>query len=112
MLNDWRARIGEEQADDYSAEMAELGTQVHGFIKDIIGGYSFNSSPAELLKYSQLDRRIRNGLKAWQQCQLTLNFKPVESEILLYSKEFQFAGTTDCLCKIGRSYWLLDWKVS
>lgn len=111
-LNDWRARVGEEQASDMSEELAEIGTQVHGFIRDIIGGYSFNSTPAEVLRWAQLDRRIRNGLKAYQQCQMTLKFKPVQSEILLVSKAYGYAGTADCIAKIGRQYWLLDWKVS
>lgn len=109
-LNKWQANLGTELAEEYSSQMRDIGSEVHGFIAQIIKGYSFRQSPEDGLKYAQLDKTIRNGLKAWNQAMLSIPFKPVQSEIFLISKKYGYAGTTDCLARIGHKKWLLDWK--
>ncbi len=111
-LNRWQANLGTEAAEDYSEQMREIGSQVHSFIAQIIKGYSFCATPEDGLKYAQLDKTIRNGLKAWNQAMLSVPFKPIESELFLISKKYGYAGTTDCLARIGHRKWLLDWKCS
>jgi hypothetical protein len=78
-----------------------MGTAIHdmlhAYLQDDLdeGG----TSP-ELLK-------VLAQFKAWQE-----TFKPeIElAEAVMYSEKYGYAGTMDCVCKIGRDHWLIDWK--
>ena len=50
---------------------------------------------------------VINQFKAWQEL-----FKPeIELvETMMYSEKHGFAGTMDCVCKIGREHFIIDWK--
>lgn len=111
-LNGWRERIGKDAADAWTEETREIGSQVHGFLDKIAKGFSFNESSGAVLEWGMLDNRIRNGLRAAQQAELTLGFKTVQSEMLLVSEKFDYAGTTDRLVRYRGGSWLLDYKVS
>ncbi len=104
-LEDWKVAQGKEKAEEHTNQARDAGSEIHDIIHRIIKGEAV--SKGEWDGYAQ---EIRNGLTAWERARQELKFKPKETEIILVSKIYQFAGTADCLAKIGKEFWLLDWK--
>lgn len=110
-LAKWYGDNGTEFCRGYTQDMSEIGTQVHDFIKRICNGYSFCTAEGKLV-WSQLDERIKNSLKAWEQARQYLKFKPIKNETFVYSPIDMVAGTVDCFAIIKKKLCLLDWKTS
>jgi hypothetical protein len=108
----WIGGVGIAFAENKRNECRDIGTEVHKIISEIINGRSFNDTPENIMQWTLLSPEIKYGVIAWMQAQLSIPFKPVQSELLLISEKYGYAGTTDCLCKIGKQKWLLDWKVA
>jgi len=111
-LVSWLSRNSQEVTEQWTQETRDIGTEVHRLISEIIGGRLFSDTPAHILEWTQLDESIRNGIRAFEQARLTLKFVPVQTEMLLVSKQHTYAGTTDCLAEMNGEPWLLDWKVA
>lgn len=108
-LNDWRAKAGYDNAQDWSETTSTIGTEIHRLISEIHGG-------EEDIGWYLLSPEIQNGLLAYKRAKLNLKFKPVQSEITLLSDTWGVGGTSDCLVKLVKNpymlkgYWLFDWK--
>ncbi len=94
-LNKWQANLGTELAEEWTNQTRDIGVECHAYIAKLIGGYSIPKP-----EWDGLAPEIRNGLVAWEQARQTLKFKPVESELLLVSHKYGYAGTTDCVAEI------------
>jgi hypothetical protein len=112
MLNKWMANVGAVYAEEWSTQCQDIGTEVHRLISEIIKGRSFNDTPAHIMEWTLLSPEIKYGVIAWMQAQMSIPFKPVESEVFVISRKYGFAGTTDCIARIKKRLWSLDWKVA
>jgi len=102
-LDLWRGNIGNGEAESRRDQAADIGTEAHSLIHRVNNG-----NPILSPEWSMLSIELQNSLRAYKQAQAALKFKPVQSELFLAT--IDYAGTTDCLVKIGKEHWLLDWK--
>jgi len=109
-LTQWRGDVGNKRADEIMDEASEDGTFVHDAIEKILKGEKVESSSIEERFKPKRCLKIKRCLKAfleWHE-----EFKPtkVKTEFATWGKGF--AGTVDCVCKIGDERYLIDWKTS
>lgn len=105
-LDAWRQRVGPKEAERISRETRDTGSNVHALIKQVnTGGY------IGLDEWNGLQEGERNGMRGFDRWKNAVNFKPYESELMVVSFEFGYAGTLDSIGKINKLFELLDWKV-
>ncbi len=108
-LAKWREAQGTEEADEYTNQARDAGSEIHKLIFRVIKGGVI--SKGEWESYAD---EIRNGLTAWERARLTSKgwegFEPVEAELTLFSDRYRYAGTADALVKCEGGLWLFDWK--
>lgn len=80
---------------------AERGTIVHNAIENYIK-YGFTDCPSEFVPY----------FKAYLDWCRDYDVEVIESEQKTYHKFMRYAGTIDCICKIGGERVLVDYKTS
>jgi len=103
-IREWRARVGEEEANKISHRASTRGTAVHAIIEDYI-----NNEPEYAKKYmpnvydnflsvkSVLDKRI--GIVYAQEC-------------ALYSEHLGVAGRVDCIAEFDGKPSIIDFKTA
>ena len=99
-LNEWKARVGEDEARRISARAASRGTRLHAICEDYIKGNAFTLSPFDK--------------DTW------LTFKPVVDRIervvaletQLFSDKLRVAGTVDCVGVYNGKLSIIDFKTS
>lgn len=102
-LNRWQASVGLDEAESRRDMAADIGTEAHSLIHLMNKG-----TPITPILWATLADELKNCIRAYRQAQDKIKFKPVQSELFLIGDGY--AGTTDCLAKIGKELWLLDWK--
>lgn len=106
---DWLKQLG-ANAEIIRDKAAREGSTVHQCAEQLVAG--------KVLDWKDEYGNARYSLRVWQMILKVADFlntyKPevLASELFLYSDEYQYAGTTDLLCKIDGQTWLLDWKTS
>jgi hypothetical protein len=108
-FEEWLKNMG-RSADYIVKKAAEDGTKVHEMIEDYLEGKEMNF----LNQYGtpQYDPNI------WQMFLRFVDFwetyKPelIDQEIHLFSDTLKVAGTTDLVCRIDNSLWIIDHKTS
>jgi len=91
---------------DAKTEAADIGTSIHDWIEKWIKNKSV-SMPSE-------DIRVINGITAflkWQTKQKMI-FNKKDSERLVYSKKYKYAGKLDAIATIKRKKVIIDFKSS
>jgi len=110
-LDAWRERVGEEIANIAQAEGAANGSRVHELIAQIDRG-----GIVSIEEWDGLNSSVRNALIARERWSITYNYKPVATEVRIYSSEYGYAGTLDAFGTIGMQtecrYAISDWKTS
>ena len=104
-LNVWRAKAGFELSEQISEETAEIGKQIHSYVAGLIKGI-----PIGKLEWMQLSNEIKNGIRAYERFRLQVKFEGMETEKMVYSVKYKFAGTLDAIGKIGKDKILIDFK--
>jgi len=104
-LNVWRAKAGWELSEEISEETAEIGKQIHSYVAGLIKGI-----PIGKLEWMQLSDEIKNGIRAYERFRLQVKFEGMETEKMVYSVKYKFAGTLDAIGKIGKDKILIDFK--
>jgi ATP-dependent exoDNAse (exonuclease V) beta subunit len=108
-LADWRARIGDEAAEEICNEARSTGTRWHNFLdsfakKDYISAQKIMFPDTDVQDYYA---QAKNFL---------LKFASTTSDVLtelpIYSHQHKYAGTFDCLVTAKGENVLLDWKTS
>jgi predicted RecB family nuclease len=102
-IDEWRAKVGEQVANEISSRAANRGTLIHENCENYLKGL-----PLTFSMFQQEEKRMFD------------NFLPLLKQITeihgietqLYSDKLQVAGTVDLVCKIGNDYYILDWKTS
>ena len=108
-FEDWLKKVG--YSSDYIVKKAgEEGTQVHEMIEAYLNG--------EELNFLNSYGRPSYHPDVWQMFLRFVDFwethKPelIDQEIHLFSDTLRVAGTTDLVCRIDNSLWIIDHKTS
>ena len=104
-LNRWASNLGTELSEQYKEETAEIGKQIHSYVARLI-----KSIPIGKLEWMQLSNEIKNGIRAYERFRLQVKFEGMETEKMVYSVKYKFAGTLDAIGKIGKDKILIDFK--
>ena len=101
-IEEWRKKVGEEEAQRIMKESSELGTQVHNLCEQ----YLYNIP----LKHDYPDEAVSvfNRLRF-----ILSNVDNITGlELPLYSDELRVAGTTDCVAEYNGVLSVIDFKTS
>lgn len=86
-IDEWRERVGEEEADRITNEAGERGTQLH--------------LAAEMYLNNKLDRSLLTGQAGVLFRQFKKHIDKIEmvvgTEVTLYNKKLEYAGSADCI---------------
>lgn len=103
-LHEWRARVGEEEANKISARAANRGTIVHTLMEDYINGKEIDTKklmPDDRFSFKKLSPIIDTGLT-----------EVYGQEVALYSDYLKVAGRCDLIGKWDRVNSIVDFKTS
>ena len=104
-LNRWASNLGTELSEQISEETAEIGKQIHSYVAGLIKGI-----PIGKLEWMQLSDEIKNGIKAYERFRLQTGFVGIQTEEMVYSLKYKYAGTLDAIGKFGKDKVLIDFK--
>ena len=103
-FKEWRARIGEEEANKITTQATRRGTKVHKVIENYIlnkENYFEDSLPNVREMFNTVKSHLDNNLD---------NIAGIE--IPLWSKQLGVAGRCDCVADWKGQKAILDWKTS
>lgn len=101
IVENWKARVGEEQAERVKVRAGNRGTRVHGLVEDYLRGKE--------TKCEMVDRDIWIPLKKV----LTENITEIHAiEQPMYSEFLECAGTVDLIARWKRKLAIIDIKTS
>jgi len=100
-LNEWKLRVGAEEAWRRTSEATDRGTLIHQGIEDFLNNRS--------VWFGGEHSAYFDGFMGWYE-----KFAPTDItvEITLISHEYKYAGRTDLVCKIDGEWWIIDFKTS
>ena len=87
----------------FKKKAANIGTQIHEWVSAWILGKKPPMPKNE---------KVVNGITAFLKFQKEKKVKLIESERLVYSKKYKFAGTLDAIGELGNKLLLIDFKSS
>lgn len=105
-----------DEAEAIKSEAGDKGSRIHSAIEQLISGASVKMDDKFYSKNSEQDEELKSeeyaaimSFKKW--CD---EVKPefLKSELTVISKKYNFAGTVDCVAKIGDKTYIIDWKSS
>lgn len=103
-IDQWRKRVGDEEADKIMRQAATRGTAVHQLAEDYLNNkpdWDKGAMPANLFSFNQikpiLDRHVN---RIWYQ------------EAPLYSDKLRTAGRVDCIAEYDGELSIIDFKTS
>lgn len=106
----WLAETGVKNSEIIRDRAAREGTQLHEGIEHLLNGGKLDwVNPDGTAKYNLT---VWKMLLKFQDFYNTIKPETIKTEMFLWSDEYEYAGTTDYLCKVGDETWLLDWKSS
>lgn len=106
----WLAETGVKNSEIIRDRAAREGTQLHEGIEHLLNGGKLDwVNPDGTAKYNLT---VWKMLLKFQDFYNTVKPETIKTEMFLWSDEYEYAGTTDYLCKVGDETWLLDWKSS
>lgn len=99
-VKEWRARVGDEEADKISARSSSRGTRIHQYCEDYLRGNVFEVSMFDQEMFNPLRRFLDN----------INNIHCLETQ--LYSEHLQVAGTVDCIAEYRGKLSVIDFKTA
>lgn len=102
-LKDWRARVGEKEADRITKYATDTGTELHSIVERYIeneNDFLLDAKPHASLMFRGLQQdlnRIDNV---------------IIQEVPLYSHKLKLAGRTDCIAEFDGVLSIIDFKTS
>jgi hypothetical protein len=108
-FHSWLKDVG-HNSDIIAAKAAAEGTQVHNASEKLMLG--------EEIHWMDENGKVHYSLDVWKMILKFADFwnqtKPelVATEYHLFSDEYQYAGTTDIICRMNGKLWLIDIKTS
>lgn len=99
-IMEWRARVGEEEANRVSARAARRGTAVHTLCENYLLNKEVEPGPFDLETFNSI-RPFLDRIN---------NIHCLETQ--LYSDYLQVAGTVDCIAEFDGKTSIIDFKTS
>jgi len=99
----WRARVGEEEANKIASKAASRGTRIHQLCEDYL-----NNAEIDINKYSFEDRLNFKELKPFLHNIDNIHLQ----ETRLYSDYLKMAGTVDCVAEWKGKLSIIDFKTA
>lgn len=99
-IMEWRARVGEEEANRVSARAARRGTTVHALCENYLLNKEVEPGPFDLETFNSI-RPFLDRIN---------NIHCLETQ--LYSDYLQVAGTVDCIAEFDGKTSIIDFKTS
>jgi hypothetical protein len=103
-LDDWKARVGEEEVRKVSAQAARRGTAVHELAENYLNNdprYTKGHMPANIATFGQIRPLLETHVG-----------KIYGLEVPLYSDKLRVAGRVDCLAEYNGILSIIDFKTS
>ena len=101
--------------DEIMQEALDIGSRVHKIIEFLVKAQIKDDT---LLYKSHINnlrnerKEVRNCIDAFLKWTDKVHFEPIESELMVYSERFHFAGTLDAVGKIKGKLAVIDFKSS
>ena len=99
-IMEWRARVGEEEANRISSRAARRGTAIHSLCEDYLCNKETTPGPFDLETFNSIKPYLDN----------INNIHCLETQ--LYSNFLQVAGTVDCIVEYEGKLSIIDFKTS
>ncbi len=112
----WLASKGWDEAERIKVEAGDKGSKIHNAIDNLIKGATVKMDDKlasgvteDLTELNPEEYQAVNSFVQWYK-----DFKPefILNEVTVESDKYDFAGTVDCVCRIGEQVWIIDWKSS
>ena len=102
-IMEWRARVGEEEANKISKQASSRGTRVHQLCEDYL-----NNNDIDISKYTFQDQLNFKELKPYLHNIDNIHLQ----ETRLYSDYLEMAGTVDCVAEWNGKLAIIDFKTA
>lgn len=99
-IMEWRARVGEEEANKISSRAAKRGTAIHSLCESYLMNESVEPSMFDAETFASI-KPVLNEIN---------NIHCLETQ--LFSHHLQVAGTVDCVAEFNRRLSIIDFKTS
>jgi hypothetical protein len=108
-FEEWLKKVG-YASEHIVKKSGEEGTEVHQLIEDYLNGKELNFlNTNNHPQYSpNVWQMVLRFVEWWEMYKPTL----IDTEIHLFSDEFNVAGTCDLICEIDNELWVIDFKTS
>lgn len=112
----WLAEKGWDEAETAKLEAGDKGSKIHRALEQLIGGASVKMDDKFYSQMTDQDEELKPdeyaaiiSFKEWYD-----SVKPefIMQETVVISEKYNFAGTVDCVAKIGDQIYIIDWKTS
>lgn len=101
-LNEWRKRVGDEEANRVSARAASRGTNIHTMCEKYILGEEIDTSmPHNMMMFNQIKTILDDKVDMIR-----------ATECTLYSHHLKIAGTCDLVANYDGRLAIIDYKTS
>lgn len=103
-LAEWRARVGEEEANKISRQAANRGTDLHNLMEKYILGDEIDAKkimPSTLARFRIVQKCLEDNLQL-----------VYASETPMFSDILRIAGTADLICEWNGEVTVIDFKTS
>jgi len=110
-LQDWRQRVGEQQADEISKRATDIGTLLHNMAEEYLNNFEINHENNSKEEDDEITTTAINHFKQLQPFLNKIN-KVWETEIPLYHKDLMLSGTSDCIGEYDGIPSVIDFKTS
>lgn len=84
-------------------ESADIGTQAHNWVENYIKSWNIDLPN---------DERVMNAINWFLEWVKWHNIKFIESEKVVYSKQYNYVGIADCIAEVDWKKFLIDFKTS
>lgn len=86
---------------------ADKGTAIHDLLSRYI---NYKLGKEKEMPDMPKDEQIMNAYLAFRDWEATHKVKFIATEVLVYSKKYNFVGTLDCIAEVDGEYCLIDFK--
>lgn len=107
-LNFWRAKVGNEQASELAKAGADIGSEFHFIVDQLLRGKMMWTSHAFQTMLDQQPEVLRKLLRRWHEWYSAQPDKVLSSERTVFSDLFGYAGQLDAETNLR----IWDWKTS
>lgn len=91
-------------------EAADFGSEVHDWVESFIKSKLDKTNPPELPSDSK--KEVKKGVLAFLRWYNDNKVEFLQTEKFVYSREYQYVGTCDCVAIVNGDLCILDWKTS